>query len=313
MTSPAIAVRELRYRYGRTQALDGATLEVPAGALHALLGRNGAGKSTLIGCLTGLLRARDGSVHILGRPVPREAAAALAEVGVAFEVGAFYGELSGRANARAFARLKGLAAAEADAALERLGIAGPAAERPVSTYSMGMRQRLSLARALLGRPRLVILDEPFNALDPDGVVEVRRLIRERRDRDGTAFLVSSHNLLEMERLAERVSILREGRVVRDGPLEALIRGAGGHYRLEVGDPARARALVTEAAVPFAGAGNALEVRIAREAVPDLVRRLAAEGVAIYEVREVVPTLEDVFRELAGPRAAAPPGREEAAA
>src|SRR4051812_43174611 len=150
MTS-AIAVRGLRYRYGRTQALDGATLDVLPASLHALLGRNGAGKSTLIGCLTGLLRAREGSIEILGRAMPREATAALAEVGVAFEVGAFFGELSGRTNVRAFSKLKGLGDAEADAMLERLEIGAEAAARPVSGYSMGMRQRLSLARAFLGR------------------------------------------------------------------------------------------------------------------------------------------------------------------
>ena len=304
MTS-AVSIRDLSYRYGRMPALEGASLEVLPGSLHALLGRNGAGKSTLIGCLTGLLRAREGSVEVFGKRLPGEAAAALADVGVAFETAAFFGELTGAANLQAFALLKRLAPGEADAMLERLGISAEAGSRAVAGYSMGMRQRLSLARAFLGRPRLVILDEPFNALDPDGVVEVRRLIRERRDRDGTAFLISSHNLLEMERLADRVAILRGGKVVRDGPLDELIRGAGAHVRFEVGDAPRARSLLGALALPATGVEGreSVDVRVARVEVPELVSRLVAAGVAIYEVREVVPTLEDVFREI-GKEAAA---------
>jgi ABC-2 type transport system ATP-binding protein len=174
-----------------------------------------------------------------------------------------------------------------------------------------MRQRLSLARAFLGRPRLFVLDEPFNALDPDAGVEVRRLVAERRARDGAAFLVSSHDLLEMERLADRVAILRAGRVVRDEPLASLVRSAGAHYRLDVGDAARAREVLGALATPSSEVEGALDVRAGREGVPALVKRLVEAGVAIHEVREVVPTLEDVFRAIAAEEGSGAPAAESA--
>src|SRR5439155_23890133 len=132
-------------------------------------------------------------------------------------------------------------------------------------------------------------------------VKVRRLTRERRDRDGTAFLISSHNLLEMERLADRVAILKAGRVLCEEALDALVRRAGARYRFDVSDPGRARAAIGEALAPPAEAAavnGTVEVRAGRAEVPALVERLVRAGVAIYEVREVVPTLEDVFREIA---------------
>src|SRR5918912_1612619 len=213
----------LTKRFGQRVAVDAVELRVPRGCAFGYLGPNGAGKTTLIRMLLGLTAASAGSMRVLGRPVPAERAAALARVGAIVEEPRFHRYLTGRENLEVIAAARGPEAhGRIDGALARVGLAGRADER-VSRYSLGMRQRLGVARALLGDPQLLILDEPTNGLDPAGIHEFRDMIR-GFVAEGRTVLVSSHLLDEVEKICDAVAIVDRGRVVAQGSL-AELRGS----------------------------------------------------------------------------------------
>jgi ABC-type multidrug transport system ATPase subunit len=223
-----ITTRDLTKRYGRLAAVDGVGLEVREGDRYGLLGPNGSGKTTLVRMLLGLVFATRGEIEVLGRPVPRRVKEVLPEIGALVEGPGAYPHLSGRTNLRLFdAAGPGGARRDRDRrigeALERVGLAG-IDRRPVRAYSLGMRQRLGLASALLGDPEYLVLDEPANGLDPAGMAWLRTLLR-RLAADGRTVLVSSHVLSEVAQTAASVVIVNHGRLRYAGPLADL--GAGG--------------------------------------------------------------------------------------
>lgn len=216
--SPQIAtLKHVTKRYKDVDALLGVSLTLPRGEVVGLLGPNGAGKTTLMRVMLGLVQPTSGSVSVLGgRPGSRSA---LARIGASIEGPAFVPVLSGRDNLRAAALAKGVGLAEVDRCLARVGLQS-AARRPFKAYSMGMKQRLALAQAMLGDPELLIIDEPMNGLDPGGVVEMRALMAALAA-DGHTILVSSHQLREVEVICSRVIILNRGRIRASGTLEEL--------------------------------------------------------------------------------------------
>jgi len=228
MTSPgtlALATRGLRKSYGSRLALDGLDLSVPSGVVYGFLGPNGAGKTTTMRLLTGLLHPDAGTIELLGRPFRRGDRRRLFEVGALVESPSFYPYLSGRAN------LRSLAAAGAevpkgriDELLELVGLRERARDK-VSGYSLGMKQRLGIAGALLSDPKLLLLDEPANGLDPAGIVAMRETLR-RLAASGKTVFVSSHLLAEVQVLADVVGIIARGRLVREGSLDALLTDQG---------------------------------------------------------------------------------------
>nr|WP_222836792.1 ABC transporter ATP-binding protein [Cellulomonas flavigena] len=307
-----------RFRSGQV-AVDGVDLAVPRGAVYGFLGPNGSGKTTTIRMLLGLVTPTAGEVHLLGEPMPRSAARVLPRVGALVEGPAFQPYLSGRAN---LARLDAVDASadprtartRADAALDRVGL-GAAADKRYRQYSLGMKQRLGLAAALL-RPRdLLVLDEPTNGLDPQGTREVRHLVRELAD-GGTTVLVSSHLLAEIEQVCTHVGIMGAGRLLLQGPRAALTarRGSQVVVRTAAADAPAALAELRRLGLADATAGRTLadgDVTVTAALPgpsddgttapppPEVAAALVRAGVGLlgFEVRR--PSLEEVFVELTG--------------
>jgi ABC-2 type transport system ATP-binding protein len=219
----AVETHGLTKRFGANMAVNGVELLVPMGSAFGYLGPNGAGKTTLIRMLLGLTKATAGTMALLGYPVPSQRDAALARTGAIVDQPRFHDHLTGRQNLRLLASARGPAARDRiDPVLERVGLTQRADGR-VRTYSLGMRQRLGVAACLLADPRLLILDEPMNGLDPAGMAQMRELIRSLAT-EGRTVVLSSHLLDEVERTCDTVAIVDRGRVVRQGPLSALLAG-----------------------------------------------------------------------------------------
>jgi ABC-2 type transport system ATP-binding protein len=298
-TEFVIETRELVKRFGGRTAVAGIDLAVPEACAFGFLGPNGAGKTTFIRTLLGLTPATSGEMRVLGQPVPERRAAALARVGAIVEEPRFHGHLTGRENLRTNAAARGGAAfGRIAAALERVGLAERADER-VRTYSMGMRQRLGIARCLLADPALLILDEPMNGLDPAGIIEFRGLIRSFVDEGRTVFL-SSHLLDEVERTCDLVAIVDRGSVVRQGPIGEVASGDGASLAIECDDPVAALAQLSQRrdVERVALDDGELRVVLAHGAeITDLTRALAAAGIGLSRVEPVRISLEERFLEL----------------
>ena len=288
-------------------ALDGVDLDVVAGQVHGVVGPNGAGKTTLLGLLLGLAVADRGSLEILGRPVGRTEYALAAPDGVTGFVDGpgLYPSLTARGNLAALAGLRGPAARTAgiDDVLEQVGLTDVADDK-VRGFSLGMRQRLGLAAALLTRPRLLVLDEPYNGLDPAGKRHVHGVLTQLAA-DGATVVLSSHRMDDLEALCSEVSILVTGRVVFTGPLSKLAAANREiDYRLVTSDQAAARRVAADATgvrvVDDAGTRPDPEVLVVRALVPaldELVPRLIHAGLAVRELTPVVSPLESAFLAL----------------
>lgn len=228
-----VEIRGLRKRFGRQTALDGLDLQVPRGRIVGLLGENGAGKTTALGCLLGLLRPDAGEVRVFGRDARRYSQIA-ARVGVAFEHPSLHRALSVEKNLGVSHLLAGRPKGRSpEEGLRLLGLE-PHRRKRAAACSRGLQQRLALARALLGSPEFVVLDEPLSGLDPLGVEDVLALIARLRREEGITFLVSSHRLAEMERICDEVVLVRAGKVVASGSLERLLPPELGRVRVRVG-------------------------------------------------------------------------------
>jgi ABC-2 type transport system ATP-binding protein len=224
MGDTAIELDGLTKRFGRRTAVDGVTLRVPRGVVYGLVGPNGAGKTTLMRTMLGFTRANGGSTRILGDEMPRRTSAVYPRIGVIIEEPRFFPFLTGRENLRqiAVARPERIGEDAIERALATVELADRADDR-VKGYSLGMRQRLGIARALLHDPELLILDEPSNGLDPPGIRDMRVLLRSLADEGRTVF-VSSHILAEMELMCDRVAVLKDGAIIAEGPVGELVAG-----------------------------------------------------------------------------------------
>ena len=228
----ALMTHELTKFFGQRVAVDRVSLTVSEGAIYGFLGANGAGKTTSLRLVLGLLCPDSGRIEIFGKPVGHRDAP---RIGALIEQPSLYPHLTGNENLDLTRRLLGLDTTEIARVLKVVDLAGAANQR-VGTYSLGMRQRLAIARALLGRPKLVILDEPTNGLDPEGIADMRDLLRRLPKVDDATLIVSSHQLAELEKVATHVGLLHRGRLLLERPIADLL---GGENRLEVGtaDPA----------------------------------------------------------------------------
>jgi ABC-2 type transport system ATP-binding protein len=278
-------------RYGAVQALSDLSLGVPEGGVYGLLGPNGAGKSTLLRIAMGLVRPSRGRVTLFGE---RVSPASLRRVGGFIESPRFYPFLTADETLRFVAMMAALKSFDPSPLLDRVGLGG-AAHRKVGGFSLGMKQRLGIASALVGAPELVILDEPTNGMDPAGIQEVRALVRQLAERDGVTVLLSSHLLDEVQRICDRVAILDKGKLSAEGSIDMLLDG---------GEKLRIEATPIEQVLEILGGraereGPAVLASISRGEAPAVISALAAAGVQIVEARWTRRDLESVFFEQTG--------------
>lgn len=315
-----LSVRNLKKKAGGRWIIRGISFDVRAGEIFGFLGPNGSGKTTTIRMLADLVRPTEGSVTICSHDLAKERNKALARAGFIVENPEMYPFMSGRENLRHFAHMSpGADERRIGEAVALVGLERRIDDK-VKTYSLGMRQRLGIAQALLSDPRLLVLDEPTNGLDPQGIRELRRLLRQLADR-GIGLLVSSHLLSEIELMCDRVAIIDRGETIAVGSVRELAGRAAGGVLVAVDDaPAAARVLReagfaaergdrTAAEEPAisgdgadAGKGAArgtLLVRVREDGVPDVVRLLSSRGIGVYAVERRRATLEDLFLALTG--------------
>jgi ABC-2 type transport system ATP-binding protein len=288
----------LTKRYGKRLAVDGLDLEVGRGQIFGFLGPNGAGKSTTIRLLLGLLQPNGGEAWVLGARVPSERLRTAGRVGALAESPAFYDHLSGRKNLELLARLSGgCPRSRVDEVLELVGLTDRQRDR-VAAYSHGMRQRLGIAQALLPKPELVILDEPATGLDPQGLAEVRELMRHLRDEEGMTIFLSSHLLHEVELICTDVGVVAQGRLIRRGTVEELLRRPESHVEVTVDDAARAAQVA--APLPFVVGAEVvdgqLHVNLTGDPA-DLNAALVTAGLRVSALTPARSTLEEIYLTL----------------
>ncbi len=289
--------KQYRRRRGTTVAVDGLDLAVPDGGVFGFLGPNGSGKTTTIRCLLGLARPTSGELRLLGQPVPGGLEDAIRRTGAIVETPALFPTMTARENLRLLGSIDGIGYRRVDEALETVGLA-PRGDDLVKKYSLGMRQRLALAAAMLKEPEILILDEPANGLDPAGMREVRDLVRSLADEGRTVF-VSSHILAEIEQTCDRVAILAHGRCVTHGTVEEVMASAGHRASLlvRVDDLCAGEAALRRARLPVERVDGVLRVGVEPTRAAEVTRLLAGAGHWVTELRPDRFSLEDVFLAL----------------
>jgi lantibiotic transport system ATP-binding protein len=298
---PVIETEALTHHFGDQAVLRDVNLVVPDGAIYGFLGPNGAGKTTTLKLLLGLLKRQRGSIRIFGRPLERDRLEILRRIGSSIESPSIYGHLTAVENLDVWRRVIGCSKARIRAALDSVGLANTGRKR-ARQFSLGMKQRLSIAVALLHEPSLLILDEPTNGLDPQGILEMRTLF-ERLNRDrGITILVSSHILSEIERLVTHVGIIHRGTLRFQGPLDSLRerQHASTYTAVDTGDNGRALDIARELGLDGRVEGGRVRLpALSRDDTGRLTAALATGGIAIYEVSTIRTDLERIFFELVG--------------
>ena len=300
-----ITTKGLCKAYGRQFAVDHLDLAVPEGCVYGFIGPNGAGKSTTMKMLLGLIHPSAGQVTLLGQPMnAQNRLALLPKTGSLIESPAGYGHLTGQENLEIVADLKGVPRKDIARVLDIVHLTGDK-YRKVREYSLGMRQRLGIAQALLGSPQLLILDEPTNGLDPAGIQEMRALIAGMPDACGATVLISSHLLSELEQIVGQVGILNKGRLLFQGPLRDLQRHSLGDIELRVLRPQKAAETLRQSGIRAeAGADGLFTLPPLRaELLAELVHTLADRGAGVVGISRRTKTLEEIFLSLTGPEGA----------
>ncbi|MGI9243168.1 MAG: ABC transporter ATP-binding protein [Verrucomicrobiales bacterium] len=294
-----LEIKNLHKTFGRGKpALDDVSFSVKRGEVFGLLGHNGAGKSTALGIMLGMVRPDSGEVSVGGISVGQERSRALAKVGAIFESPCFYNYLSGWKNLKVLAGYSGYWDEQKAREVVELAGLSDRIKSKVSTYSHGMRQRLALAQALLPQPELLLLDEPTDGLDPEGIHEFRRFIVRLRDQLGVTILLNSHLLSEVEQVCGRVAILRQGKIVFEGDGGSFSSGEP-RYQIEVDDWGRTAGIIEAGGGAVLGEGRFTLPESLR--VCDLVAALVGAGIEVSAVGERKRTLEELYLEVAEAR------------
>lgn len=285
--------------YKGKAAVDSLDLKISKGEIYGFLGPNGAGKTTTIRMLLGLIRPTSGSVHLFGKNLQKERIPILRKVGSLVEYPSYYGHLSGVENLEAIRRILRVPKTRIDEVLSIVSLTKDA-KRAVKGYSLGMKQRLGIAAALLGSPELLILDEPTNGLDPSGIHEIRELIKGMPQEHGITVLVSSHLLSEVEQMAGTVGIIAEGRMVFQDTIRHLQEQSAGTIQLTVSEPEAAVWLARDEGIHSELQDGILSIQgLGDQQVAYLVRKLVENKHEIYRVEEKRKSLEDIFMQIVG--------------
>lgn len=295
-----IETHDLCKQYGNALRVAHLDLDVPEGSVYGFLGPNGAGKSTTLKMILGLVRPTAGSIRVLGKSMDsKNRLAVLRQVGSLIESPSYYGHLTGEENLRIVQTLRGVPEKNIREVLQIVRLDGQRGKK-VAHYSLGMKQRLGLAAALLGYPKLLILDEPTNGLDPAGIQEMRELICELPERFGMTVVVSSHLLSEIDQMADHVAIIRDGELVFQDTLEALHGRSRHHLALRTTNNAVARVILQEKSVPCQEEEGYLILPIlSDELAGQFTRLLGARNLGVIRLEERQKSLEDIFLELTG--------------
>ena len=295
-----IETHDLCKQYGNTLRVAHLDLDVPEGSIYGFLGPNGAGKSTTLKMILGLVRPTAGNIKVLGKKMDgANRLSILRQVGSLIESPSYYGHLTGEENLRIVQTLRGVPERNIREVLQIVRLDGQRGKK-VAHYSLGMKQRLGLAAALLGYPKLLILDEPTNGLDPAGIQEMRELICSLPERFGMTVVVSSHLLSEIDQMADHVAIIREGELVFQDTLEALHGRSRHHLALRTTNNAVARAILQEKSVPCQEEEGYLILPIlSDELAGQFTRLLGARNLGVIRLEERQKSLEDIFLELTG--------------
>ena len=302
MNTFVIETKNLTKQYGEQRSVDQLNLHLRPGRIYGLLGRNGAGKTTTMKLLLGLTKPTAGEVFLFGMPLPGNEKKILPRIGSLIESPGFYPNLTGTENLKIFATLRGIPHAGAIRdALDLVGL--PYRDKKLfSQYSLGMKQRLAIALAVMHDPELLILDEPINGLDPIGIAEIRTFLRSLCDEQGKTILISSHILSEIALLADDVGIIDHGVLLEEEPLAELEAKNGRYIQLTVSDAAQAaRLLETRLHTTAFRVVDDRSLRILDLALPlpDIARTMLAGGLALYDLHLCEDTLEDYFKRVTG--------------
>ena len=293
----ALTAANLTKVIGDRTIVDDISFDLQPGEVFGFLGPNGAGKTTTIRMLVGLIKPTHGSVTVCGFDIRKQFEKAMRCIGCIVENPDLYRFMTGRENLEHFARMLGVKSAEIERVAGLVNLSHRLDQR-VGTYSLGMRQRLGIAQAMLGDPRVLILDEPANGLDPAGIREIRELLRTLAAERGLAVFVSSHLLAEIELTADRVAIIHKGRILRSGPVSELISSQRS-MEFRVDDIERAATIVRERGMEFTTSDHTLLLPIAETDAPPVIAALTQGGIAVYQARQRMQTLEEMFLEATG--------------
>jgi ABC-2 type transport system ATP-binding protein len=293
----ALVASHLTKVIGDRTIVDDVSFDLHPGEVFGFLGPNGAGKTTTIRMLVGLIKPTRGTVTVCGYDVRRDFERALRCIGCIVENPDLYRFMTGRENLEHFARMLGVGREEIERVASMVNLAHRLDQR-VGTYSLGMRQRLGIAQAMLGNPRVLILDEPANGLDPAGIREIRELLRRFAAEREMAVFVSSHLLAEIELIADRVAIIHKGKILRTGTVRELI-ASNRVMEFRVGDVIRAEALFRERGITATLQDDTLLAAVEEQDAPPLIAGLAQNGVDVFHARPRVQTLEEMFLDVTG--------------
>ncbi|OCA92453.1 ABC transporter ATP-binding protein [Pseudobacillus wudalianchiensis] len=294
-----VELKEVSKMIKGKKIIDSLSFTIRAGEVFGFLGPNGAGKTTTIRMMVGLMKLTEGDIVICGHSIQKDFEKAVRHIGAIVENPEMYKFLTGYQNLQQYARMqKGITKERIDEVVQLVGLSDRIHDK-VKTYSLGMRQRLGIAQSLLHGPKILILDEPTNGLDPAGIKEIRQYIRDLAEKEGMAVIVSSHLLSEMEMMCDRIGIIQKGRLIHVQSVRDWMNDGREAYSIEV-DHADTAAKLTTASFPDIRvkiAGKSLSVEADKEQIPDLVRLLASKNIRVYEVKLLSKTLEERFLEI----------------